>query len=109
MNLVCAEQDAVKGEEIWPSPYTILYGILPVLLAFSRTVNCPSPYTVGLLSVVLDWWPSRYTVGLLPILLAFSLYTVGLLPIQLAFSLYSWPSPYTVGRLPILLAFSLYC
>ena len=116
----------------WPSPYTstvwnspctvgllpilVLYGMDPVLLAFSRTVNCPSPYyTVGLLPVVLDWWPSRYTVGLLPILLAFSLYcwpspyTVGLLAILLAFFLYCCPSRYTVGLLPILLAFSLYC
>ena len=128
--------DAVKGEEIWPSPYTSTVWTSPLLLAFSRTVNCPSPYTVGLLPVVLDWWPSRYTVGLLPILLAFSLYcwpapkycwpspyTVGLLPILLAFShtvgllpIYSWPSPYTVDPspymvdlIPIQLAVSLCC
>ena len=35
-------------------------GLLPVLLAFSHTVNCPSTYTVGLLPVLLDWWPSPY-------------------------------------------------
>ena len=77
---------------------------------YSRTVNCPSPYTVGLLPLLLDCWPSPCTAGLLPILFALSLYcwpspyTVGLLPILLAFSLYCWPSPYTVGLLPILLA-----
>ena len=85
---------------------------------YSRTVNCPFPYTVGLLPLLLDCWPSPNTAGLLPILLAFSQYTVGLLPIYcwlspytvgflpilLAFSLYNWPSPYTVGLLPILLA-----
>ena len=88
----------------------------------------PSPYTGGLLSILLAFslygWPSLYTTGFLPIRLAFSLYfphnggllillafpysacwpspyTVGLLPILR-------PSPYTVGLLPILLAFSLY-
>ena len=74
----------------WPTPYTV--GLLPILLAFS-----------------LYSWPSPYTVGLLPILLAFSLYCWPSPYIRLAFSLYCWPSPYTVGLLPILLAFSLYC
>ena len=75
----------------WSSPYTV--GLLPILLAF-----------------FLYCWLSPYTVGFLPILLAFSLYcwpspyTVGLLPILLTFSLYCWPSPYTVGLIPILLA-----
>ena len=107
----------------WPSSYTI------ELLAFSlfHVGLLPIGYTVGFLSILLAFslycmlafslycWPSPYTVGLLPILLAFSLYcwpspyTVGLLPVLLAFSLYCWPSPYTVGLLPILLAFSLYC
>ena len=60
-------------------------------MAFSLyTVNCPSPYTVGLLPLLLDWWPSPCTAGLLPILFALSLYC--------------WPSPYTVDLLPILLA-----
>ena len=131
MNLVCEEQAYIRcsegGRRYGLLPILVLYGIRPVLLAFSRTVNCPSPYTVGLLPVVLDWlpsrytvgllpillafslysWPSPYTVGLLPILLAFSLYTLGLLPILFAFSLYCWPSPCTVGLLPMLVAFSL--
>ena len=68
-------------------------------------------YMSMLYTILLVSWPSPYTVGLLPILLAYCL------PIQLAFSLYSWPSPYrwpspyTVGLLlhVVLLAFSLYC
>ena len=106
-----------RGRRYGLLPILVLCGILPVLLAFSQTVNCPSPYTVGLLPVVLDCWPSPYTVGFLPILLTFYLhvycrpypYIVGLLPILLVFSLYGLPYPYTVGHLPILLALSLCC
>ena len=71
--------------------------LVSVFSLYSRTVNCPSPYTVGLLPLLLDWWPSPYTIGLLPILLAFSLYCWPSPYILLAFSLYYWPSPYSVG------------
>ena len=85
-------------EEIWPSPYTSKVGHLSIMVdisctvtcgsfsLYSRTINCPSPYTVGLLPLLLDWWPSPCTAGRLPIL--FTLY------------LYCWPSPYTIGLLP---------
>ena len=39
---------------------------------YSRTVNCPSPYTVGLLPLLLDWWPSSCTAGLHPVLFVLS-------------------------------------
>ena len=74
MNLVCAEEAYIRcSEGGGDMAFSLYYYCIPVLLAFSRTVNCPSPYTVGLLPVVLDWWPFRYTAG--------PPYTVGLLPI----------------------------
>ena len=102
-----------RGRRYGLLPILVLYGILSVLLAFSRTVNnlpvslyCwSSSCSFRLVAFSLDCWPSPYTV----IYCWPSPNTVGLLPILLAFSLYCWPSPYTVGLFPILLAFSLYC
>ena len=79
---------------------------------YSRTVNCPSPYTVGLLTLLLD----SKTGGLLPILLVFSLYCSPCGPYP--YTVVCWCSPYTVGLFPtqytvyflaVSLDFSLYC
>ena len=79
----------------WPSPYTV--GLLPMLVAFSLYYS----YTVGLLPILLTLLPIWLTLSLyssvsrLSMLLAFSLYC--LLALSLYYFLYSWPSPYTIG------------